>query len=89
LEIGVVFRKVTVEEGEELARKCGAQFMEVSALAGVNVKRLFHTIASSLPSSDKPVPADAERMVSFIHSFQTTNSANSHNDSLTFSFVSC
>eukprot|EP01028_Stygiella_incarcerata_P006762 TRINITY_DN2749_c0_g1_i1.p1 TRINITY_DN2749_c0_g1~~TRINITY_DN2749_c0_g1_i1.p1 ORF type:complete len:226 (-),score=68.25 TRINITY_DN2749_c0_g1_i1:87-764(-) len=53
-------RKVTVEEGEELARKCGAQFMEVSALAGVNVKRLFHTIASSLPSSDKPVPADAE-----------------------------
>ena len=42
-------RQVTVEEGEDKAKKDGIQFIEVSAKAGLNVKALFRKLATSLP----------------------------------------
>ncbi|CAB4254183.1 similar to Saccharomyces cerevisiae YLR262C YPT6 Rab family GTPase [Maudiozyma barnettii] len=43
-------RQVTIEEGQEKAKKLGAKiFMETSTKAGYNVKNLFKKIAKSLP----------------------------------------
>jgi Ras-related protein Rab-6A len=49
-------RQVSVEEGEEKARRDGLLFIECSAKAGYNVKALFRKLASSLPgAADVPV----------------------------------
>lgn len=43
-------RQVSIEEGQEKAKKLGAKiFMETSTKAGYNVKNLFKKIAKSLP----------------------------------------
>ncbi len=42
-------RQVSVEEGEDKAKKDGIHFIEVSAKAGLNVKALFRKLATSLP----------------------------------------
>jgi Ras-related protein Rab-6A len=44
-------RQVSVEEGEDKAKKEGIQFIEVSAKAGLNVKALFRKLATSLPGA--------------------------------------
>jgi len=50
-------RQVSIEEGEAKARECSALFIEVSALANVNIKTLFRRIAAALPTTERaPVP---------------------------------
>ena len=45
-------REVTVQQGEEEARRCGALFVETSAKVGANVKGLFRRIAQALPGME-------------------------------------
>ena len=45
-------REVTVAQGEEEARRCGALFVETSAKLGANVKQLFRKIAQALPGME-------------------------------------
>lgn len=42
-------RQVLVEDGEKMARKCKAMFMETSAKDGSNVRNLFSRAAAALP----------------------------------------
>jgi Ras-related protein Rab-6A len=46
-------RQVSVDEGEEQARKEQVLFIETSAKAGYNVKALFRKLATALPGMDK------------------------------------
>ncbi|EGB02421.1 hypothetical protein AURANDRAFT_35265 [Aureococcus anophagefferens] len=51
-------RQVSVEEGEAKARAERILFVETSAKAGVNVKRLFRDVAAALPgAAGAPPPA--------------------------------
>lgn len=43
-------REVTVEDGEELAKKEGIAFFEVSAKTNMNIKNMFYTVVADLPS---------------------------------------
>lgn len=45
-------REVTVQEGEDEAKRCGAIFVETSAKVGHNVKMLFNRIARALPGME-------------------------------------
>ncbi|TKA21808.1 Ras-related protein Rab-6B [Salinomyces thailandicus] len=45
-------REVTVEQGEEEAKKGGLMFVETSAKVGFNVKALFKRIAQALPGME-------------------------------------
>lgn len=45
-------REVTVQMGEEEAKRCGALFVETSAKLGANVKGLFRRIAQALPGME-------------------------------------
>jgi Ras-related protein Rab-6A len=45
-------REVTVQMGEEEAKRCGALFVETSAKMGANVKGLFRKIAQALPGME-------------------------------------
>ncbi|CAH8435026.1 unnamed protein product [Schistosoma turkestanicum] len=49
-------RKVTTEEGEQLASHLNVMFIETSAKAGYNVKALFRRIATELSNGDNPAP---------------------------------
>ena len=43
-------REVKKEEGEELAKKEGIQFFEVSAKTGENIKNMFYSVVVELPT---------------------------------------
>ncbi|KAF1870356.1 hypothetical protein Lal_00003562 [Lupinus albus] len=45
-------RKVSIEEGDSMARECGIMFIETSAKAGFNIKPLFRKIAAALPGME-------------------------------------
>eukprot|EP00211_Chloroparvula_japonica_P015686 CAMPEP_0119137560 /NCGR_PEP_ID=MMETSP1310-20130426/23868_1 /TAXON_ID=464262 /ORGANISM="Genus nov. species nov., Strain RCC2339" /LENGTH=196 /DNA_ID=CAMNT_0007128663 /DNA_START=84 /DNA_END=671 /DNA_ORIENTATION=+ len=45
-------RMVTVEEGEQMAKKLGIMFIEASAKSGFNVKTLFRKVAMALPGEN-------------------------------------
>ena len=45
-------RQVSVEDGEEKAKRDGLLFIECSAKAGFNVKSLFRKLAESLPGGE-------------------------------------
>ncbi|KAL9109476.1 MAG: hypothetical protein Q9227_005811 [Pyrenula ochraceoflavens] len=58
-------REVTVQQGEEEAKRVGAIFMETSAKLGHNVKALFRKIAQALPGMEgegetSQAPANSE-----------------------------
>lgn len=56
------YRSVSVEEGEELAKKEKVMFIETSAKAGYNVQALFRKLATALPGSQAaPVHTDSNR----------------------------
>jgi Ras-related protein Rab-6A len=42
-------RQVAIEEGEAKAQEYNVMFIETSAKAGYNIKKLFRKVASSLP----------------------------------------
>jgi len=46
-------REVSKEQGEELAREFGCQFMETSAKTGKNVTEAFHAMVRAIRSSKK------------------------------------
>mgnify|MGYP000150032099 CR=1 FL=1 len=55
-------RQVSVEEGEELAKKEKVMFIETSAKAGYNIKALFRKLATALPGMDAaPLATDSNR----------------------------
>jgi hypothetical protein len=48
----LIFRTVSVEEGELKAKELDVMFIETSARVGFNIKGLFRKVASSLPDVD-------------------------------------
>ena len=46
-------RSVSVDEAQEKAKQLDVLFIETSAKAGLNIKKLFRTIASALPGKNK------------------------------------
>ncbi|VDN96051.1 unnamed protein product [Rodentolepis nana] len=54
-------RKVTLEEGERLAKDLNVMFVETSAKAGYNVKNLFRRIATELLKKETPPPRHDDR----------------------------
>ena len=61
-------RQVSAEEGKASAAEHGAEFYEVSAKTGDNVKELFKKLASALPDYEadpaletRPAPAPAQK----------------------------
>eukprot|EP01091_Cochliopodium_minus_P011800 TRINITY_DN343_c0_g1_i2.p1 TRINITY_DN343_c0_g1~~TRINITY_DN343_c0_g1_i2.p1 ORF type:complete len:216 (-),score=41.08 TRINITY_DN343_c0_g1_i2:89-736(-) len=46
-------RSVSVDEAQEKAKQLDVIFIETSAKAGLNIKKLFRTIASALPGMEK------------------------------------
>ena len=52
-----IYRQVTKEEAEKQAEKLNIMFMETSAKAGQNVKKLFDDIARKLPGMEKDTGA--------------------------------
>lgn len=49
---GCLFRVVSREEGEQMARDHDAMYMEVSAKTGMNITNLFQVIANNLPGNE-------------------------------------
>ena len=48
----MIFRTVSLEEGEAKAKELEVMFIETSAKVGFNIKALFRKVASSLPDID-------------------------------------
>jgi len=45
-------RSVSLDEAQEKAKQLDVLFIETSAKAGINIKKLFRTIASALPGME-------------------------------------
>jgi Ras-related protein Rab-6A len=56
-------RQVSVEEGEDKAKKDGILFIETSAKAGYNIKALFKKLAGALPGQEAPPATPAASLI--------------------------
>lgn len=59
----LVFRQVSIEEGDAKGRELGVMFIETSAKAGFNIKALFRKIAAALPGMESVSAAKQEDLV--------------------------
>ncbi len=56
-------REVSREEGLNMARKLGCEFVEASAKTGVNVERSFYTLVRMIRLREKPPPESALKRI--------------------------
>lgn len=57
-------RQVSYEEGQTMAKELNVMFIETSAKAGANVKKLFRDVAAALPGMENVVdPASKEDLI--------------------------
>jgi len=57
-------RVITTEQGEELAKKWNAAFVETSALTGLNVDKVFHELVRKMNEAN-PEPLDKKKKGGF------------------------
>eukprot|EP00294_Goniomonas_avonlea_P009175 CAMPEP_0114565172 /NCGR_PEP_ID=MMETSP0114-20121206/14152_1 /TAXON_ID=31324 /ORGANISM="Goniomonas sp, Strain m" /LENGTH=216 /DNA_ID=CAMNT_0001751369 /DNA_START=19 /DNA_END=669 /DNA_ORIENTATION=- len=61
-------RQVSIEEGEEKARRHNIMFIETSAQAGMNIKALFRKLAAALPGMENlSLPKDSDLTEVHLH----------------------
>ena len=48
-----MYRQVSTEEGDALAKELNVLFIETSAKCGYNISALFRNVAKTLPGEDK------------------------------------
>ncbi len=58
---------MSVEEGEDKAKKEGIMFIESSAKAGYNIKALFKKLATALPGNDVTPPQQSTNCKKYLY----------------------